>query len=54
MFGWFKKKQAEPRFPLAEMRETLFGDRPLHAWTGNEPWNCTLARRRSTRSPPMP
>lgn len=43
MFGWFKKKPARPAFPLAAMRETLFGDRPLQAWgtTGGdaEPWS---------------
>lgn len=43
MFGWFKKKPAAPAFPLAEMRETLFGDLPLQTWGGKggdaEPWN---------------
>jgi hypothetical protein len=42
MFGWLKKKPAGPQFPLAEMRETLFGDLPLERWAGAnqaEPWS---------------
>lgn len=47
MFGWLKKKPAPSAFPLAELRETLFGDLPLERWTGGgsdaEPWTQPLA-----------
>ncbi|HEX5870310.1 MAG TPA: hypothetical protein VFY65_07845 [Longimicrobium sp.] len=43
MFGWLKKKPAATQYPLAALRETLFGDLPLQEWGakggGAEPWN---------------
>jgi hypothetical protein len=54
MFGWLKKKPAPPAFPLAELRETLFGDQPLQAWGGKgidaEPWNHFASAAASVRS----
>lgn len=52
MFGWLKKKPAPPAFPLAELRETLFGDMPLERWAGTgdaEPWNHFAAAAASLR-----
>ena len=43
MFGWFKRKAAAVPSPLAELRETLFGDMPLQGWGATapdeEPWS---------------
>jgi hypothetical protein len=53
MVGWFKKKPEPPAFPLAELRETLFGDLPLHEWGardgGTEPWNHFAAASASAQ-----